>query len=137
MNGANNHVAWSVVLIVPRGTLLLIQARGFVARNRNFPGGDSEEGEPTAQHTAARVLQEETGLLADIEHFEILDTWTGERGQPVYAYIVTRYRGRAGSRAKGKVFWSKNYESLMSKSSTFAEFNARIIRKLLEIRPAA
>ena len=136
MDGAQNKT-WSVVLIVPKGTLLLVQARGFVARDRNFPGGDGALDEQTAQHTAARVLQEETGLIATLDDFSILDTWTGERGQPVYAYLVTRYKGRPSSRNKGKVFWTKNYGSLMARTSTFASFNTRIIRKLLEIRPAA
>jgi 8-oxo-dGTP pyrophosphatase MutT (NUDIX family) len=129
--------AWSVVLVVPRGTLLLVQARGFITRDRNFPGGDADIDDRTAQHTASRLLQEETGLLAKPEDFQILDTWTGERGQPVYVYLVTRFRGRPRATGKGKVFWTKKYESLMAMTSTFAQYNTRIIQKLMEIRPAA
>ncbi len=128
---------WSVVVVVPRGVLLLVQARGFIAKNRNFPGGDVEEGERTAQHTAVRVLQEETGLITAVDDFKIFDTWTGDRGQPVYVYLVTRYKGRPRSSNKGKVFWTREYKSLLTPASTFAEYNQRILQKLLEIRPAA
>lgn len=129
--------AWSVVLVVPRGTLLLAQARRFVSRDRNFPGGDSEADDRNAAHTASRLLQEETGLLSRPEDFQMLDTWTGERGQPVYAYLVTRFRGRPRASGKGKVFWTKKYESLMTVTCTFAPYNTRVIQKLMEIQPVA
>jgi 8-oxo-dGTP pyrophosphatase MutT (NUDIX family) len=133
----NTNGAWSVVLVVPHGTLLLAQARKFISRDRNFPGGDGDADDATAQHTASRLLQEETGLLSKPEDFQILDTWTGERGQPVYVYLVTRFKGRLRASGKGKVFWTKKYTALMATTSTFAAHNTRIIQKLMEIQPAA
>lgn len=129
--------AWSVVLVVPHGTLLLAQSRNFISRDRNFPGGDGDPEDLTAAHTASRLLLEETGLISKPEDFRILDTWDGERGQPVYVYLVTRFRGRLRPSGKGKVFWTKKYSTLMAATSTFAEFNSRILQKLMEIQPPA
>ncbi len=129
--------AWSVVLIVPRGTQLLMQKRAFISKDLNFPGGNSIEGENTPEETAARKLREETGLTVTPHDVELFDYWTGPNGQLVYAFIVLKYRGRPRSSVGGRVFWSRQYQGLTAKTSTFWASNERLIRKLLTMRPAA
>lgn len=130
-------VAWSVVLVVPRGTQVLMQKRGFLSNDLNFPGGNAIDNERSAQQTAVRKLLEETGLIADVHDFECIDVLMGSEGQNVYVYLVNKYRGRPRSSNGGRVFWSKQYHRLAMKSSTFSSYNERIVRKLLTIRPAA
>lgn len=132
MNGA-----WSVVLVVPRGTQVLVQKRGFISNDLNFPGGNAIAEDRTAQHTAVRKLLEETGLIAEVHDFACIDTWIGNAGQNVYAYLVNKYRGRPRSSNGGRVFWTKQYQMLSAASSTFGVYNGRVVRKLLTIRPAA
>lgn len=112
--------AWSVVLLVCNGdNSVLAINRGFNARDPALPGGDSEPGDETPAATAARELLEETGLQA--VELRCVDKWEGERGQPVYAFFIPRWKGkRLVVSGEGKPFWTQP-KRLLIKTAQFRD----------------
>jgi ADP-ribose pyrophosphatase YjhB (NUDIX family) len=131
MNVRPHH--WSVVVVVPRAAQYAVIARGFNTRDINFPGGYKDPEDATPADTAARELYEETGLMTTAEFLKLIDTWKGAQNEPVYAYLATGYRGRMRSSGEGKPFWTANISSLVKRTSTFRQDNARLLRKMLEM----
>lgn len=120
--------AWSVVVVVPSGSDVLALSRGFNVRDPAFPGGDSEPADEAPAQTALRELQEETGVIA--LEARCFDRWTGDRGQPVFAYFVPRWkcrRLRVGS--EGKPFWTQPHK-LLVKTAQFRDDAQRLLDKL-------
>lgn len=127
------HVRWSVVLVVPRSNQFAVAARGFNPRDVNFPGGDSSIEDRTPEQTALRKLYEETGIRADVEDLKPMDDWKGDRGQPVHAFYVTVKNKRVRSGTGGKVFWTAALQRLTSRHSTFASYNERLLKLLQRV----
>lgn len=121
--------AWSVVVIVFSGAHnVLAISRNFNTRDPGFPGGDSEPTDDTPAQTARRELFEETGLTA--VELRCMDEWVGERGQPVYAFFVPRWKGsRLRTSSEGKPYWTRP-ERLLVKSATYRD-HARILLERL------
>jgi 8-oxo-dGTP pyrophosphatase MutT (NUDIX family) len=128
--------AWSVVVVAFDGPAnVLAISRGFNPRDPAFPGGDSEAEDESPASTAKRELFEETGLTA--MELRCMDQWTGDRGQPVFAFFVPRWRGpRLRTGAEGKPFWSRP-ERLLVKTATFRDTAQRLLAKLGRVKPAA
>ncbi len=124
---------WSVVLVVPRGEQFVVIAKGFSPRDINFPGGDEEPGDRNPRATGVRELSEETGLITLPKHLKRLDTWEGDRGQAVYAFFVTAFHGRLRSSDEGKSFWTSNLTMLTGKGAQHAEYNKRLLVKLMRL----
>lgn len=97
--------AWSVVAVLFKGpTHVLAINRHFNKRDPALPGGDSEPEDETPAQTARREVFEETGMLP--LELRCMAKWTGERGQPVFAFFVPKWRGsRLRSSNEGKPFW--------------------------------
>jgi 8-oxo-dGTP pyrophosphatase MutT (NUDIX family) len=93
-----------------------------------LPGGDSEPEDLTPADTAKRELFEETGVTAlELESF---GQWFGERGQPVYGFFVSKWRGsRLRSSGEGKAFWASP-ESLLLKSAYYRVEAKHIFERL-------
>jgi 8-oxo-dGTP pyrophosphatase MutT (NUDIX family) len=127
--------AWSVVLVVPQGKNVLALSRSFNVRDPALPGGDSEEADETPAATAVRVLLEETGLRA--VELKCIDQRVGERGQPVFAYFIPRWRGsRLRVSDAGKPFWT-HPSALTVKTAQFREIAQQLFDKLSELVVAA
>ncbi|MEE8385942.1 MAG: NUDIX domain-containing protein [Dehalococcoidia bacterium] len=127
---------WSAVVIVPRGQhQVLALNRGFSQRDPAFPGGDWDVADASPAATARRELWEETGIEA-IE-LKCVDRWQGERGQEVYAFLVSRWKGsRIRPSAEGKPFWTRP-DKLLAPTATFREDARRLLQKVGELRSAA
>jgi 8-oxo-dGTP pyrophosphatase MutT (NUDIX family) len=121
--------AWSVVTVLFRGPQqVLALARNFNPRDPAFPGGDSEVFDASPEDTATRELMEETGVEA--LELKLMDKWQGERGQPVFAFFVPRWRGpRLRTGAEGKPFWTRP-ERLVHRSATYGADAQRLLAKL-------
>lgn len=126
--------AWSVVVVVFRGPRnVLVMSRNFNIRDPSLPGGDSEPFDENPAATAKRELFEETGVTA-IE-LRCMDQWVGERGQPVFAFFVPKWRGYGGkggrlrSSDEGKPFWAAP-ERLLIKTATYRDSAAHLLKKL-------
>jgi 8-oxo-dGTP pyrophosphatase MutT (NUDIX family) len=121
--------AWSVVVVVTRGAQnVLAISRNFNTRDPSFPGGDSETTDESPAATAARELFEETGIKA-IE-LRCMDQWMGERGQPVYAFFVPKWKAsRLRTSDEGKPFWTTP-QRLLIKSAFYRDFAQRLLEKL-------
>ena len=122
--------AWSVVVVVFKGSQsVLAITRGFNPRDPSFPGGDSELTDKTPAETARREMREETGLKAT--EMRRIDEWVGERGQPVYAFLVTKWKrsGRLRSSEEGKPFWTRP-QRLLVPSATYRHDARRLLSKL-------
>jgi len=124
--------AWSAVMVVPRGREVLILNRGFNPKDPAAPGGDSEPEDGSPAETARRELHEETGLIA--LEVKCIDEWQGSRGQPVYAFLVNRWKGRLRSSSEGKPFWS-NPRRLLSPTAAYHKDAVRLLQKAAEARP--
>lgn len=125
--------AWSVVVVVANGNNdVLAIRRGFNPRDPALPGGDSEPQDESPAQSAARELFEETGVTA-IE-MRCIDQWTGERGQPVFAFFVPKWRGkRLRTSDEGKPFWAQPH-TLMGKTASYRDEAKRIFLKISETR---
>jgi len=127
--------AWSVVVVVfsgPRNVLAI--TRNFNPRDIAFPGGDSEVTDETPAQTARRELWEETGIQTT--ELRCMDQWVGERGQPVYAFFVPRWKGsRLRASSEGKPFWTKP-ERLLSRSATYRHDARHLLEKLGRVKAA-
>ena len=121
--------AWSVVVVAFRGPHhVLAITRAFNTRDPGLPGGDSEPQDATPADTARRELLEETGMTAT--ELRCMDQWTGERGQPVFAFFAPKIRGaRLRASPEGKPFWTSP-KRLMIKTATYRETAARLFAKL-------
>ena len=121
--------AWSVVIVVfngPRNVLAI--SRGFNTRDPGFPGGDSEDIDQTPAQTASRELFEETGVTA--VELRCIDQWEGERGQPVFAFFVPRWKNtRLRTSDEGKPFWTRP-ENLLKKTAYYRDDAKRVFEKL-------
>jgi 8-oxo-dGTP pyrophosphatase MutT (NUDIX family) len=127
--------AWSVVVLAFQGRRVLTLSRGFNARNPCLPGGDSEEGDLTPAATAARELLEETGVQA--LELKCIDTWVGERDQPVYAFYAPRWKGkRLRTSSEGKPYWN-DPRGLIIPTAEFRESAAKLFEKLGNLRSTA
>lgn len=126
-------MSWSTVLVVPRNAQFAVIARNFNVRNVNFPGGSRAPEDDSPSDTAMRELREETGLFTAPEFLRLLDKWQGEDGLPVYAYLVTGYRGRIRSSGEGRAFWTAQTGLLLSPASEFRYHNARLLKKALSL----
>ena len=126
--------AWSVVTVVFKGTqLILAMSRSFNTRNPGFPGGDSEPHDVSPAATAKRELYEETGITA--VELRCMDRWIGERGQPVFAFFVPKWKGvRLRSSDEGKPFWTRPNHLLMP-SATYRDDARRLLEKLGRVQP--
>lgn len=104
-------------------------SRGFAVRDPALPGGDSEDTDQTPAQTAARELFEETGVRAMELH--CIDQWEGSRGQPVYAFVANKWRGkRLRTSSEGKPFWT-NARVLTQKTAFYKTEAQRIFDKLI------
>jgi len=121
--------AWSVVIVVfNKQHDVLAICRGFNPRNPALPGGDSELDDNTPAQTAARELLEETAVTA--LELRCFDQWEGERGQPVFAFLVPRWTGiRLRTSYEGKPRWMPP-EALLVKTALFREEAQRMFEKL-------
>lgn len=121
--------AWSAVAIVFSGPQnVLAIARNFNPRDPSFPGGDSEPTDENPAATAKRELLEETGITA--VELRCMAQWEGERGQPVFAFFVPRWRGRRLLTSdEGKPFWTRPNRMLM-KSATYRDAAQMLLEKL-------
>jgi 8-oxo-dGTP pyrophosphatase MutT (NUDIX family) len=121
--------AWSVVLVVFNGPEhVLALSRGFNTRDPSFPGGNAEPDDETPMQTAARELYEETGLKAT--ELRCMDEWVGDKGQPVFAYFVPKWKGkRLRASDEGKPFWTQP-RTLLAKNATFRDEAKRLLSKL-------
>ena len=121
--------AWSVVLVVPRGSHeILAVSRSFNLRDPALPGGDSEEGDQSPAETAQRVLYEETSLRA--QELKCIDRWEGEREQPVFVFYVPKWAGkRLRVSDKGKPYWT-GMRTLLVKTATFRDDAQRIFNTM-------
>jgi 8-oxo-dGTP pyrophosphatase MutT (NUDIX family) len=128
--------AWSVVVVVFSGPQnVLAIARNFNPRDPSFPGGDSEAIDENPAATARRELMEETGIEA-IE-LRCMAQWEGERGQPVFAFFVPRWRGsRLRTSDEGKPFWARPAR-LLIKSATYRDTAQMLLEKLGRVGPVA
>jgi len=127
--------AWSAVVVLfhgPRNVLAI--TRAFNPRDIALPGGDSVPEDESPAKTAARELFEETGLLAS--ELRCMAQWTGERGQPVFAFFVPKWRGRRlRASSEGKPFWTTP-ERLVRSENAYATEARDLLEKLGRIRPA-
>lgn len=124
--------AWSVVVAVPNkhGSFLAI-SRGFAVRDPALPGGDSEDTDATPAQTAAREVFEETGVR--VLDLKCIDSWQGDRGQPVYAFVAGHWRGkRLRTSAEGKPFWASP-RGLTQKTAYYREEARRVFEKLSQM----
>ena len=120
--------AWSAVAVAFKGNRVLGISRQFNTRDPSFPGGDSEIFDEHPADTAKRELYEETGIEAVA--LRCIDQWTGERGQPVFAFHVTRWRGgRLRTSDEGKPFWTRP-ERLIVSTATYRDDAQLILTKL-------
>lgn len=119
--------AWSAVVVVPKGRNVLILNRGFVPRDPALPGGDSEPQDKTPAETARRELYEESGLVA--LEVKCIDEWTGERGQPVYVFLVLRWKGRVRSSSEGKPFFGAPARLLLP-TAKYHQDAARVLERV-------
>jgi 8-oxo-dGTP pyrophosphatase MutT (NUDIX family) len=128
--------AWSVVVVVFSGpTNVLAISKNFNTRNPAFPGGDSEPADETPAQTAKRELFEETGIQA--VELRCMEQWVGERGQPVYAFFVPRWKGsRLLTSSEGKPYWTRP-QQLLVRGATHREDARRLLEKLGRIHAAA
>lgn len=127
--------AWSVVVVLfDSADNVLAISRGFNTRDLAMPGGDSIEEDDAPATTATRELFEETGVRA--LELRCFDQWEGERGQPVYAFHVPRWRGgRLRTSDEGKPFWA-NIKKLLHKQATFREHAERLLLRLEKVQAA-
>jgi 8-oxo-dGTP pyrophosphatase MutT (NUDIX family) len=124
--------AWSVVVVVSNGPNVLALSRAFNVRDPAFPGGDSESTDESPAQTAVRELFEETGITA-IEA-RCFDRWEGERGQPVFAYFVPRWKGkRLRVSPEGKPFWT-HPDTLLTKTAHYHQDAQRILDALRQVQ---
>ena len=114
---------------------ILAISRNFNTRNPGLPGGDSESFDDSPADTARRELYEETGIQA--VELRCMDQWTGERGQPVFAFIVPKWKGsRLRTSDEGKPFWTRP-RRLLIKSAAYRDSAQRILEKLGRVQPEA
>lgn len=128
--------AWSAVTVVFKGPrLILAVSRNFNTHNPGLPGGDSEPEDANPAATAKRELYEETGITA--LELRCMDQWLGERGQPVYAFVVPKWRGtRLRVSPEGKPFWARA-EHLLIPSAKYRHDARRLLEKLKRMPAAA
>lgn len=128
--------AWSVVVVLFKGPrFVLAISRNFNQRDPGFPGGDSEPGDENPAATARRELMEETGVHA--AELRNMAQWTGDRGQPVYAFFVPKWKlpsARLRTSNEGKPFWTTP-QKLLVKSATFHETARLLLEKLGRVEP--
>ena len=121
--------AWSAIAVVfngPRNVLAI--SRGFNTRDPGFPGGDSEETDASPAQTASRELFEETGVTA--LELRCIDQWVGERGQPVFAFYIPRWRcARLRTSSEGKPFWT-HPDTLVKKTAFYCNEARNVFEKL-------
>lgn len=125
--------AWSVVVVVSNlHNDVLAISRGWDLRNPALPGGDSEPFDESPAHTAMRELFEETGITA--LEARCIERWEGDRGQPVFAFFITKWKGkRLRASAEGKPFWTQP-NTLLSKTAQFRDDAKRVFLKISEVR---
>ena len=120
--------AWSVVIVVPRGeNTVLALSRGFNPRDPALPGGDSESTDESPAATAHRELLEETGIVAN--ELRCVDQWEGERGQPVFAFVAPKWKGKLRVSTEGKPFWT-HPKTLLVNRATFHQQTQKLFDKL-------
>jgi 8-oxo-dGTP pyrophosphatase MutT (NUDIX family) len=121
--------AWSVVVVVFRGPRhVLAISRQFNTRDPALPGGDSEAQDASPSDTARRELFEETGVRA--LELRCMGQWVGERGQPVFAFFVPKWRGiRLRASDEGKPFWALPPQ-LLATTATYRDTALQLLTKL-------
>lgn len=113
--------------------LILAVSRDFNTRNPGFPAGDSEPEDVDPAATAKRELFEETGVTA--VELRCMDQWVGERGQPVYAFFVPKWKGkRLRASAEGKPFWARANHFLVP-TAAYRHDAQRLLEKLGRVPP--
>lgn len=121
---------WSIVAVVTQGEDILAVARHFKPQNINLPGSSDEPEDKTPVDTLRRALLERTGITSRAHH--AMEVFDGELGEPVHAYFVSQWSGKPRAGTGGKAFWAKPHQ-LTRPTSTFAEDNQRLLRKLMRV----
>lgn len=107
---------------------VLMVNRKFNVRDPALPGGDSEPEDLTPAKTAIRELFEETGLRA--MELICVDKWEGERGQPVFAFFVPKWKGsHLRSSSEGKPYWAYP-QKLLVMSAKYRDIAQRLLEKI-------
>lgn len=120
--------AWSVVIVVTKGPHeFLVLTRNFNPRDPALPGGDSEDSDSAPAESARRELLEETGLVA--QELRCIDRFEGDRGQPVFVFVATKWSGKPRIGNEGKPYWSSPL-ALMTKTATYRQEARSILQKL-------
>jgi 8-oxo-dGTP pyrophosphatase MutT (NUDIX family) len=121
---------WSVVAVVSRDEDILAVARRFNPHDINLPGGCDHEGDRSPAETLRRVVLEETGI--QVRAWHLMREFPGEMDQPVHAFFVSQWRGKARSSSAGKTLWAKPHQ-LTGFASTFAAHNRWLLNMLMRV----